>query len=88
MKYKVNKKIGVNKRQATAKDVAKAKSAAIDIAFYIFFMVMIDKEGYGVKRLKRLWGWVNELSDSVRRGYVSIKDIKKTLEEDYGIVME
>ena len=88
MTYKVTKKIGVNKRQATAKDVAKAKSDAIDIAFYIFFMVMSDKEGYGVKRLKRLGGWVNELSDSVRRGYVSIKDIKKTLEEDYGIVME
>lgn len=55
MRHKVNKKVGVNRRQATAADVAKAKSDAITTVWAIFFSVMRDKEGYGLKRLKRLW---------------------------------
>ena len=88
MRHKVNKKVGVNRRQATAADVAKAKSDAITTVWAIFFSVMRDKEGYGLKRLKRLWDEVNDLSDSITKGYVSIADLTKTLEEEAGIVIK
>ena len=53
------KKINPRKRPATQADIIKAKkyaqSKAIDTAWAIFFTVMVDKEGYGKKRLNRIW---------------------------------
>lgn len=85
---KQKKKVGVSRRVATAKDVQKAKSAAVTQVWAIFFTVMHDKEGYGKKRLKRLWKEVNALSDSVIKGYVKISDLQKTLDEEMGVVLE
>ena len=83
-----NKKVGVYRRVATAKDVQNAKSDAVTQVWAIFFTVMHDKEGYGRKRLKRVWKHVNELSDSIIQGYVKISDLRKTLEEEMGVVLE
>jgi hypothetical protein len=70
-------------------DVQRAKrdaqDEAIKMTWSIFFTVMRDKEGYGVKRLQRLWGEVNELSDSIANGYVSVTDLRKVLMEEAGI---
>ncbi len=88
MAKRVNKKVGVYRRVATAKDVQKAKSDAVTQVWSIFFTVMHDKEGYGRKRLKRLWKHVNELADSVTKGYVKISDLEKTLAEEMGVVLE
>lgn len=85
------KRTNPNRRPATAADVAKAKqqaqSFAIASTWAIFFTVMRDKEGYGAKRLQRLWGEVGELSDSISAGYVSVTDLMKTLEDEAGIVL-
>ncbi len=79
------------KRPATQADVNKAKkeatSFAIETAWAIFFTIMRDKEGYGPKRLCRIWDHVNELSDSVAKGYVSVADLKKTLADEAGITL-
>ena len=88
MAKRVNKKVGVYRRVATAKDVQNAKSDAVTQVWAIFFTVMHDKEGYGKKRLKRVWRHVNELSDSITQGYVKISDLQKTLEEEMGVVLE
>lgn len=89
---KGKKKVNPNRRPATAADVEKAKrqaqSFAIDTAWAIFFTAMRDKEGWGVKRLRRLWDEVNELADSISKGYVSVEDLKKALEEEAGIVLK
>ena len=45
-----------------------------------------DKEGFGYTRLRRVWDEVNYLADSVSKGYVSIADLEKEL-EDYGITL-
>jgi hypothetical protein len=70
-------------------DVQRAKrdaqDEAIKMTWSIFFTVMRDKEGYGVKRLQRLWGEVNELSDSIAKGYVNVTDLRKALMEEAGI---
>lgn len=72
-------------------DIKKLKrevtQSAVDFSNIIFLSVMRDKEGYGVKRLKRLYDRIQDLVDSFNRGYVSIYDLKKTLEEESGIVI-
>lgn len=88
MPKRVNKKVGVYRRVATAKDVQNAKNDAVTQVWAIFFTVMHDKEGYGKKRLKRLWKHVNELSESITQGYVKISDLQKTLDKEMGVVLE
>ena len=85
------KKVNPRNKPATMADVNRAKRKAqedaIRATWAIFFSVMRDKEGYGVKRLVRLWERVNYLSECVAEGYVSIADLEKTLEEEAGITL-
>lgn len=82
-------RVNPNRRTATVADVQRAKrdtqDEAIKMTWSIFFTVMRDKEGYGIKRLQRLWNEVNELSDSIANGYVSVTDLRKALMEEAGI---
>lgn len=79
------KKVNPRRRPATLADVQRAKKEAQDFAitatWAIFYTVMRDKEGYGYKRLRRVWDEVNYLSDSIAKGYVNIKDLIGELEE-------
>lgn len=88
----MKKKINPRRRPASQADVEKAKreaqSQAINYAWAIFFTVMRDKEGYGKERLRRVWDAVNELSDSISKGYVNIKDLMRVLESEANIVIE
>lgn len=90
-KSKKSKKKNPRLRPATLADVRKAKrdacDLAIDHAFALFFTVMRDKEGWGNKRLQRLWNEVCDLSDSVSRGYVSVPDLLQTLAEESHIYL-
>ena len=48
---------------------------------------MRDKHGWEIEQLGRLWNEVNDLSDSISRGFVSVADLTKALEEEAGIVI-
>ena len=78
--------------QITESELKKIKKQAtqetVRHVHVLFFTVMRDKEGYGVKRLQRLYAEVEDLSDSVNRGYVTISDLFKVLEEESGIVFK
>lgn len=80
------KKVNPRKRPATQADVIRAKkqavSQAVNISWAIMFTCLRDKEGWGHVRLSRLWGHIQNLCDSVNRGYVSVDDLLRTLEED------
>lgn len=86
------RKVNPRKKPATQADIIKAKKEAqqkaIDYAWAIFFTVMIDKEGYGRKRLNRIWKEVCDLSDSIAKGYVSVNDLMQVLDEEMGIVLK
>ncbi len=86
------KKVNPRKRPVSQADIIKAKkeaqSKAINYAWAIFFTVMVDKEGYGRKRLNRIWEEVCDLSDSISKGYVSVYDLMKVLDDEMGIVLE
>ena len=82
----MKKKVNPRRRPATQADVNRAKKEAQDqavkIAWAIMFTCLRDKEGWGKIRLKRLWGEIENLSDSIAKGYVSIKDLFAVLGED------
>jgi hypothetical protein len=88
----MSKKTNPRNRPASQADIIKAKkqaqTQAINITWAIFFSVMRDKEGYGKKRLRRIWNEVNELSDSISKGYVNVKDLMRVLDEEAGILLE
>lgn len=76
-------------RQLRESDIRKIKKQttddAIKYALVIFFSVMRDNEGYGVKRLKRVYDGINYLSDSISKGYVKIDDLERVLWEEANI---
>ena len=57
-------------------------------ALIIFFSVMRDKEGYGRKRLKRIFNHATDLADSMQKGYVKMEDLEKVLKEEADIIFE
>lgn len=83
------KKVNPKRRPATMADVEKAKREAtnfgIDTAMAIMFTVLCDKEHADAEIMKRVWGEVNDLSDSIAKGYVNVSDLKDTLKREYGI---
>ena len=86
------KKVNPKRIPVTQADINKIKREvqlkAINYAWSIFFTVMVDKEGYGKVRLKRIWQEVSNLSDSIAKGYVKVEDLMKTLNDEMGIVLE
>lgn len=76
---------------ATIADVNKAKKAATDISvkmcWGIFFRVLIDKHGCTPEQLKILWQEINDYSDAVVRGDVSVSEILDTLKQEDGMVV-
>ena len=38
-----------------------------------------------VEELQRIWDKVNDVSDSVAKGYVNVSDLRNVLREEYGI---
>ena len=83
-----NKKVNPRRRPATQAEVLKAKSEASDnailTAMAIFLTVIVDKFN-GADYVVDVWKEVNNLSDSINRGYVSVSDLIHTLKEEYGI---
>lgn len=82
------KKRNQNRRPATMtvtdaeKEKKKAQLSAIDTVWTIFFTVMRRSEGYGAKRLSRIWDGVNDVSEKISKGLVSVEDLKKELAEE------
>lgn len=87
----MSKKINPRRRPATQADISKAKreaqSQAINYAWAIFFTVLRDKEGFGKQRLARIWKEVNELSDSIAKGYINIIDLMHVLDAEANVVL-
>lgn len=83
------KKTNPRRRPVNAADIERAKTEAtnfgITSAMAIFFTVLCDKEEADVEVMRRIWGEVKDLSDSVTKGYVTISDLKHTLKKEYDI---
>lgn len=78
-------------RQLRESDIRRIKKEARDEgargATIMFLTVMRDNEGYGVKRLKRVYEGIEYLADSISRGYVKLADLEQALKEEADIII-
>lgn len=88
-KKKTKKRVNPNRRPVTMATVRRVKEEtkdeAVSLAISMFLTVLCDKFGYDAESLQAVWAAVNELSDSVVKGYVNVEDLKQVLREEYGI---
>lgn len=81
-----NRKINQHRRPIPLEGrEARARKRAIETAWAIFFTALRDKEGCSEEALQRVWKGVENLSDSIAKGYITAKDLAKALEEEAGI---
>ena len=82
-------KTNPRRRPATQADVERARDEAVRetvrFCMVVFFTVLLDKFAASKEDLQRVWDEVNDLSDSVKKKYVSLKDLKTVLVEEYDI---
>ena len=64
---------------------AKWTHNASTLALCAFLSVMHDKEGYGAKRLKRVYDNVEKLSQEITEGRLDLKDIRDAMLEEIGV---
>ena len=70
----------------TAKKQAQEK--AVELTWSIFFTVLCDKEGYETEDLQRVWKECEDLSDSIAKGYCTVKDLRQILKEEQGACLK
>ena len=85
-KVKTNKVIPIKESKLRQLE-KKWTDNATSLTLIAFLTVLHDKEGYGRRRLSRVFRDVNKLSEEVNEGRVSLLDLKKVLEEEQGIVV-
>ncbi len=87
----MTKKVNPRRHPATQADIIRAKKEtqinAVKAAWAIMFTALRDKFGWDAEKLQKMWDEVEDLSDSVTQGYVSVADMMRTLEEEAGIYL-
>ena len=83
------KRVNPHKKPASQADVKRAaehaKNQAVNFAIAMFLTVMFDKFGFDAEQLQRVWAEVNNLADSVAKGYVDMQDLMTVLDEEYNV---
>ena len=82
-------KVNPRRRPVTMADVNRAVEQATNDALTasaaIFLTVLCDKENADAEIIQRVWQEMQELSQSIIDGYVSVADLKDTLRKEYGV---
>ena len=82
-------KVNPRRRPATMADVNRAVEQATNDALTasaaIFLTVLCDKKGADAEIIQRVWQEMQELSQSIIDGYVSVSDLRDTLRKEYNI---
>lgn len=75
------------RRQPMTRDQAIkiARDTGIDCALAMLFTAALDKGIIDHDQVQPLWVAVNDLADSIAKGYVNLRDLCDTLKEEYGI---
>lgn len=85
----MKKKVNPNRKPMS--NIAKEaiiRNNTLNAAWAIIMTVLIDKEGFNQEDIERVWNEVENLSDSITKGYVNINDLKKTLKDEFMIILE
>lgn len=91
MGKKRKKKTNPRRQPVTMAEVKRAKTDAEDralrAAWSIFFTVLRDKEGLTLDDLRRVWGEVEDLSESIAKGYCTVSDLREILKLEEGVCL-
>lgn len=91
MSKKRKRKTNPRRQPVTMAEVKRAKTDAEDralrAAWSIFFTVLRDKEGHTLDDLRRVWGEVEDLSDSIAKGYCTVSDLREILKLEEGVCL-
>lgn len=83
------KKTNPRRIPVTQADINKAKrevtNKITEYVWSIVFTVLRDKEGYTTEDLRRVWSEIEDLTDSVAKGYCTVSDLKHILKIEEGI---
>ena len=86
----MSKKTNPRKKPLSQADIKKAKNLIaaemVENVWTLVFSVLRDKENATTEDLHRIWGEINDLSDSVLLGYVNMSDLKNVLKQEEGLV--
>lgn len=84
-----DKRINPRRKPASMADVKRAQREATDkgleVCLCIILMALLDKGLLEPEQMRPAWDAFNDLSDSIVKGYVNVTDLRKTLQEEYGI---
>ena len=83
MKYQ--KKKFINNTRANKRDADILISAAYRAFLLMGIMALRDEFGFGTSRLQRFIDKVDDVYDSYEQGYISLKDMTGTIENETGI---
>ena len=65
--------------------VEQATNDALTASAAIFLTVLCDKENADAEIVQRVWQEMQELSQSIIDGYVSVSDLRDTLRKEYNV---
>lgn len=86
---KKKKNPSIHLKQSDVKNLKNdATNIGIRYAMVIFLYVMREKEGYGDKRLKRVYDEMNDVVDSINKGYINLNDLEQVLSLEYDLTIE
>ena len=81
----MSKKVNPRRIPASQADIVKAQEKACHLAMAIFLTVMKDKFGFDNDDIVRAWDEWDKLSEEIKEGRVSLKDLTDVLNEEYDI---
>ena len=82
------KKVNPRRKPVSQADIEKIRkitmAQSLATVEAVFLTVLMDKFGLE-DRINEIWTEVNKLSDEIKEGRVSLKDLRDVLSEEYGI---
>lgn len=73
---------------STAERERDIRVHALCTAWAIFFTVLADKEGYDTEGMQRVYKACEYLSDSISSGRVNVPELRRVLNDEYGIEID
>lgn len=84
---KNKKKVNPRRKPCTEAEANKKADEAFYLAIALMMDSVIETEKFNDDEIIALWDRINYKSDSVAKGYVSLRDIVESLEAEYGITI-
>lgn len=72
----------------TQERIVSERSKAIKLVYCIVLYVLLDKMGMSIEEVNKVYRHCLDVSDSIAKGYLNVKDIHNALNEEKGVEFE